>query len=136
MPRCPQRLSGHLLVRRQSRQSGLDLDVALLDLMLVEVVQLERLLESEDVFGLIVALQRAFEGLGGRLATHVSHSREHLRVTFAGDDGANDLQASHAGHIADYVVQLQVHEREGLLHVLDVRGGVFQMSFANAQVGT
>ena len=87
------------------------------------------------MLGLIVALQRAFDGLGGRLATHVPHCSECLGVTFAGNDGANNLHTRHAGHVSHDVVQLQVHERQRLLHVLDVGSRVVQVPLAQAKIG-
>lgn len=51
------------------------------------------------------------------------------------NDGPDDLHAGHAGNVTDDVVELQVHECQSLLHVLDMRRGVIQMPLAQPQVG-
>ena len=69
------------------------------------------------------------------LAALVAQGGQHGRVSLAGHDGADDAQAGRAGDVGDDVVQLQVHLRQRLLHVLDVRRGVVQQALALAQVG-
>jgi hypothetical protein len=50
------------------------------------------------------------------------------------DDRANDLHPRYTGHVRNDVVQLQVHEGQRLLHVLDMRRCVVEVAFAQPQV--
>jgi hypothetical protein len=59
-----------------------------------------------------------------------------LGRVFAGDDRANDLQTRHAGDVRDNMMKLHVHLHEGLLHVLHVRGRVFDDRLSMTQVCT
>jgi hypothetical protein len=47
-----------------------------------------------------------------------------LGVTQPGEDRSDDRQAGQSGDVAHDVGQLHVHLLEGLLHVLDMVGGV------------
>lgn len=64
----------------------------------------------------------------------VAQRGQRLRISLAGNDGANDRHSCSAGDVCHHVMELQVHLRERLLHVLDVRGGIVQQSFALTQV--
>lgn len=55
-------------------------------------------------------------------------------IAFAGDDGPNDAHSRHTGDVRDDVVQLHIHFHQRLLHVLDMRGTVFQQPFTQAHV--
>ena len=46
------------------------------------------------------------------------------RVVLAGHNVADDRQTGLTGDVADNIVQLNVHQAEGLLHPLDVGGPV------------
>ena len=70
-------------LRRQRPQRRLDLRIALGDLVLMEVVQLERLLQREDMLGSIVARQRGSQRRVGGGTAHVTVSRQHLRRALA-----------------------------------------------------
>ena len=76
------------------------------------------------------ANQRRTNGFGIDLASHVAHPRQHLRITLARNNGPDDLQSGHSGDVADEVMQLQVHEGQRLLHMLEVGSGVVQMTLA------
>jgi len=45
----------------------------------------------------------------------------------------DDLHAGHARDIADDVVQLQVHQGQRLLHVLDMRSRIVEVPLAQPQ---
>jgi hypothetical protein len=53
----------------------------------------------------------------------------------ARDDGPDNPHAGRAGDIGDDVMELQVHLHQGLLHMLDMGGGVFHQPFPLAQIG-
>ena len=44
-----------------------------------------------------------------------------VRIPFARHDGTDDAQACHARDVADHFGQLEVHQLQGFLHVLNVR---------------
>ena len=134
MPRLRQGRRRRCPVGVQHGQRTLDLGIALVDARLVEVVQGQRLRQREDVLGLIVAHQRCADRLRARLAANIAHGRQHLWVSLTVDDGTDDLQASHPSDVADHMVQLQVHEGQCLLHVLDVGGAILEMALAQAQI--
>jgi len=46
-----------------------------------------------------------------------------LGIPLARDDGALDAHRGEPGEVADHVVELHVHEHQGLLHALDEGGG-------------
>ena len=56
------------------------------------------------------------------------------RVALAGHEGPDNSQAGHAGDVADDVLELDVHLRQGLLHVLDVLAGIRYEHLALPQV--
>jgi hypothetical protein len=45
-------------------------------------------------------------------------------------------QTGRAGDVSDDVVELKIHLRHGLLHMLDVRGRVLQQTLALTHVGS
>ncbi len=101
----------------------LDLQVALVDLGLVESPGFEGLAQGEEVFAAIVAEKGFFDGGIGGLDAVVFECNELFWATFAGKDGIEDGQAGGADDVADDVVQLEVHLGENLLDVLDVFAG-------------
>ncbi|MEM5461945.1 hypothetical protein VSR69_45510 [Paraburkholderia phytofirmans] len=108
----------------ENRDSSFDLNVALVNALLVKIVERKRLFRGEHVRGLAVARPRMTNGLKAFLATDVAHCCESVRIALAGDDRADDAHPSDACEIRDHMVQLDIHECQRLLHVLDVRGGV------------
>jgi hypothetical protein len=102
---------------------GLELGVAVFDLLLEEVVGLEGLSESEEVLGEVVA----FQGLGdlvlGVMAARVAVLGEFEGVMLAIGDVADDGQAGSAGDVRDDIGELEVHLLEGLVEVVDFAGG-------------
>ena len=101
----------------------------------MDVVQLQRVAEGEDVLGAIVPRERLADGLLRGGAPDVAVLGQRVGRVVAGDDGPDDAHARDARDVGDDVVQLDVHLHERLLHVLNVRGGVLDEPFAMAQVG-
>ena len=71
----------------------------------------------------------------GGLAARVAIGRQHVRIALAGHDRPDDAHAGRARDVRDDVMELQVHLRQRLLHVLDVGGGIVQQPLALAQIG-
>jgi hypothetical protein len=93
-------------------------------------VQFDRLSKREDVLGLVVAGEGLADRFGRRLAPHIPVRREHIEIALAVDDGTQDPHARDARDVAHDVVQLQIHLHQRLLHMLHVRSGVLEESFA------
>ena len=55
---------------------------------------------------------------------------EHLGIAHAVEDCADDLHSGRARDVSDDVVELDVHQHERLLHVLNVRRGVLNDALA------
>jgi hypothetical protein len=123
------------LVRSQRVQRTLDLGVEFIDTSLIEVIQRQRLLQCEDVLGLVVANECGSNRPDAGLAVAIPHGRQYARVALSAHDGADDLHAGRSGDVSDDVMQLQVHEGQGLLHVLDVRCRVVHMPLTKPQIG-
>ncbi|MCY1247055.1 hypothetical protein D9M72_603470 [compost metagenome] len=87
------------------------------------------------MLGLVISNQCAANCFEAFLAADVAHCRQLVGVAFASDDGADDPQAGDAGDRGDDMMKLNVHERQRLLHVLDVRSRVVGMLLACAQIG-
>jgi len=100
--------------------AGLDLIIAGLYLLGVEVVQLYRLLEGKEMSGAVVAFQRCgdlFFTLGATWMTILSQWLEGL---FAPEDCVDDGQASQSSDVGYNFGELEIHLLQGFLHVLDV----------------
>ena len=121
---------GLFWLRFASRQDGKDvlhLNIAFLDSQLVKVVERHGLLERKDMLGLVVSDQRGADRLLARLAPDVSHAGKDFRIPLSFDDRSDDPHTRRSRHIGDDVMKLQVHERQRLLHVLDMSGGIIEM---------
>jgi len=114
----------------QALQHSLDARVAFGDFRLIKVVQLNSLRESKDVLLPVVADQRLADRFDGGMTAWVAHGGQCRRVALSSHDRADDGHAGHAGDVGHHVMELQVHLRQSLLHVLDVGGGVVQQAFA------
>ena len=119
----------------QPLQNRFDPRIALRHLGLVDVVQLQGLGQGEDVLLAVVADQGLPDRLDRGVAARVAIGGQHVRVALAGHDGADDAHPGRARDVRDDVMELQVHLRQRLLHVLDVGGGVVQQPLALAQIG-
>lgn len=101
----------------------LDLGVAIFDLGGLKVVQCERLLQDEELFGLPTAGESLDDGLLGGLAGGMAQAGQGERVAFASDDGAQDEQTGLTGDVGEAVVELDrmllhpLHLLERLLHM-------------------
>ena len=104
----------------QFLQHGFDPHVAGRCLLVVGVVEGECLLERKQMLGAVAAGERLRDRLGTGVATVMAQARQRLRVALAGKDRADDAQAGRAGDVGDDVVELKIHLRQGLLHMLDV----------------
>src|SRR5581483_6397833 len=96
--------------------------VAVGDELLVEIPAVKRLLQCKDVLRAVVTGKRSFDELVACLASMVAKLGERLGISFARYDGAQDCQARLPRDVADDLMELQVHERERLLHAPDLVG--------------
>jgi hypothetical protein len=117
----------------QPLEDSLDAHVTNRHFGLVDVVQLQRLGQGEDMLFAIIADQRLADRLQRGMAPRVAIGGQHRRVTLPGYDRADDGHAGRTGDVGHHVMKLQVHLHQRLLHVLDVRGGIVQQSLALAQ---
>ena len=120
--------------RLQALQHSRDALVAGGHLGLVDLIQLQRLGQGEDVLLPVVADQRRAQGRERGLAAPVAQGGQAVRIALAGDNGPDDAQPRLAGDVSHHVLELQVHLDQRLLHVLDVGGGGFQEALALAQI--
>ena len=95
--------------------------VALRDQTRHHPVLLARLLQREEVLD----PPRADQRLGDRrlvvVTTLVPQCRQLQRVAFAVQDRGDDQHPRHAHNVRQHAVQLEIHLRQRLLHVLNVR---------------
>ena len=118
-----------LLPRNVQRGHGLlNLPVAFLHTALIEIVERERLCQDKDMLGLIVPHEGGTDRLDPGLTARVAHGRQNVRITLARDNGTNHLHARCPGHVANDMVQLQIHDGQCLLHVLDMCRSIVQMA--------
>ena len=69
-----------------------------------------------------------------RNGSDVAVGSQDVGIALARHNGANDPHPGRAGDVGDDVMQLEVHLHQRLLHVLDVRGGIFQQPLPLAQI--
>ena len=89
-------------------------------LLVIGVVKRKCLLERKQMLGAVASGERLRDRLGAGVAAVMAQARQRLRIALAGNDRAYDTQAGRAGDVGDDVVQLKIHLRQGLLHMLDV----------------
>ena len=87
---------------------------------MVGIVESKRLLQRKQVLGAVATSERLLDRLNAGVATIMAQARQHLGVTFAGEDGADNPHAGGAGDVGNDVVKLEVHLRQRLLHVLNM----------------
>ncbi len=131
------RQRSQIIVCPDSQRSNrrLQPSVARLDLCLVKVIKFQRLGKSKDMLVTVVADQRGLDRVHGGFAVDIPERGENLRITLTVDNGTDDPHACCAGDIGHDVMQLQVHLPQRLLHMLDMRGGIFCQTLSLAHVG-
>jgi len=111
-------LSRFVLSHMQGLQLRLNLRVALGQLGATEVKRVQRLPQGKEVLGAPATLQAPGDLFLAGADARVPELGQGLPIALTGDDGVQDLLAALAGHVCDDVGQLDVHLRQGLLHVL------------------
>lgn len=120
---------------RQLRQGGLDALITGGDPFLIRVIERDGLLQGKEVLGAVIPRQGAGNGLQRGFAADIAIVGQFPRIARSGQDGADNPHPGLAGDVGDRMVQLQVHRRQRLLHVLDRGGGVIEQALTLAQVG-
>src|ERR1035441_8417362 len=70
-----------------------------------------------------VTFQRFSDGFGVGLNVWIPQLGELRAVPLASQDGVHNSKASHSGNVTDDMMDLQVHLRQRLVHVLHVLTG-------------
>ena len=86
------------------------------------------------MLGAVVTGERLLDRLSTGVAPIIAQARQHLGVTLAGEDCADDPQTRCAGDVGDDVVELKIHLCQRLLHVLDMRGRILEQALALTHV--
>lgn len=105
---------------------SLQLDIARLDLLRVEIKELQRLLESKQMFMLVITFQRLGDFILALSTTSLPVTGQYFRTALPSDNGPDDLHACDASDVRQHVGQLQIHELQRLLHMLNMCGSVPQ----------
>ena len=113
----------------------LNLGMTLSQLAVVEVIQLDRLPEGKNVFRAIIARQGFSNLFSVALAARVTELCQGDRVFFSADNCSDDLQAGLASDVAKHIGQLNVHQLQSLLNVLDVGCPIAQKVLALTDIG-
>ena len=92
----------------------------------IVVKQGELLFELEDIFAAVGSFEGFFDVFLRRATVGVTELGEVVGVGIAIDDGADDQEAGSSGHIAQDGGEFEIHQLQGLLHVLGVGGTVAQ----------
>lgn len=58
------------------------------------------------------------------MAAPITKGRQHNRISFTHNHGADDPHSGLAGDVGHHVMELNDHLHQRLLHMLDVRGAV------------
>lgn len=74
----------------------------------VEVVEVQRLGQCEDVFGPIVADEGCLDHLDGGMAADVTERGQNFGVAYTGDNRRDDPRAGRPGDIRHHMMQLQI----------------------------
>ena len=114
----------------------MDLLVARGDLSMMELVQLMRLPKLEEMFGPPRPFQRQGNLFLTVMTSLMAQSGQLDGVALALQDGADDRHAGQPRDVADDFRQLDIHLLHGLLHVLDMTGGVAHLHLPLPPVGT
>src|SRR5262249_61997013 len=69
-----------------------------------------------------------------RVSSSVSHARQFLAIPLPTDNRPNDPHPSQACNVSDDVMELQIHLHHRFLHVLDMRGAIFDQHLTVSQL--
>ena len=103
---------------------------------MVELVQLMRLPKLEEMFGPPRPFQRQGNLSLSVMTSLIAQSGQLDGIALALQDGTDDQHAGHPRDVADDLRQLDIHLLQGLLHVLDMTGGVAHLHLPLPPVGT
>ena len=103
---------------------------------MMELVQLIGLPKLEEMFGPPRSLQRKGYLFLTVLTSLIPQLGQFDRIAFAPQDGADDRHAGYPRDVADHFRQFDIHLLHGLLHVLDMTGGVAHLHLPLPPVGT
>jgi hypothetical protein len=68
------------------------------------------------------------------MASDVPIGCQDVRIRLACNNGSNNPHAGCARDIRHHVMELQIHLHQGLLHMLDMGGGIFHKPLSLAQI--
>src|ERR1700719_1383214 len=88
------------------------------------------------MLGSVVTFQSLRYFFAGTLHTTVAELCQQYRITLTGEDRVQNRLPTGSGDVAQYVVDLQVHLAERLLHMQDVLGGHLQQTGSMPPKGT
>jgi len=114
----------------------LNLLVALGDLLMMELVQGARLAKLEEMFGPPRSLQREGNLVLAVMTAFIPQLGQFDGVAFAIQDGVDDRHPGLPRDVTDDFRQLDIHLLHGLLHMLDVTGGIAHLHLPLPPVGT
>jgi hypothetical protein len=119
---------------REGLEVRLDVLITFGDFLVIHLIEGDRLGQSKQMFVAPIALQGAGDGGLIVLAAIVTQLGQRRRITLAGQDGADNRQAGHAGKVADHMLQLDVHLGQRFLHMLDMLRGMGEQHRALAEI--
>ena len=124
-----------IVVDGQSQKDVLYALMALFDLLVKEVVSLECLLQSEEVFVAPVSIEATRDGDFVGFNAAVTKGSEDIAIALTVDDGAQDSQTGFTDDIAEDVVELNIHLGQGLLDLLYATCGITREAGLLSDVG-
>src|SRR3984893_1377257 len=104
----------------QSLHQTCRLLIQLRDQLLVVAVSLQRLLQGEQMLWPVVSNQGLRHLVPRALHSTMTELRQCDGIALAREDGIENRLATGSGDVAEYMVELQVHLTERLLHVQNV----------------
>ena len=104
-------------------QHLLNFQIAVHDLLLIDAKQISRLTEGKQMLRPPVALQRFSDGVDVGSDVWIPQLGELCAVPLSSQDGVHNGTARQPGNVIDDMMDLQVHLRQRLVHVLYVLAG-------------
>src|SRR5258706_12604538 len=117
-------------------QHCFDLAIALAHQLLEKVPHLDRLIETEQLLIPIVPCQRLSDLSLGFGTPRIAHRRQLHRIALSLDDVSQNLHPRRPGDIADRLIKSEIHQRQSLLHPLDLLGALLGEVLAMTHVPT